>query len=325
MTLRTLFNGAIPSSGVSNEPGVAYNLGFRFQVLVNGNITGLRLYKTKENLDTGRDFGVWSIAVGTTTSVLIGSATSSGEPVNAITDPGWIDLAFATPLPVVTGVDYAIGIRNGNVASSGVQASYAFQSHLFTAANITDASNSIVALKSLDDGTSSSFNGNGLFEQTTFLVAPSNGFNSTWYGTDLIFDDGTGGTTTLTAAEASYALTDESANLLRNRSLTSSQASFSFTVEAVSLIHDRSVGISQASYVFGAEPINLSISGPLTLSAGTASYTLSAIAAALRHIVPFVYSLDRTYIVPVETRIFVVSVETRTFDVDNEIRSFGVI
>lgn len=182
-----IFNGAIPASGVSNEPGTHYTLGLRFQCLVDGEVTGLRFYKTKENLSTSRDFGLWEVNIssGSITATLA-SDTSSGEPVDAVTDPGWIDIHFASPISITTGIDYVIGIRNGDIDSDGVQASYAYEAERF----LTDQENASLTLIAgrYTSGVGSNFVGNGLFQDsTTDLTAPPNSFNSTWYGVDVTF------------------------------------------------------------------------------------------------------------------------------------------
>lgn len=108
---------------------------------------------------------------------------------------------------------------------------------------------------------------------------------------DVAWSDGI----SFSAAQVSYSLTDESVNLLVSRKVTATQASFSFSPENV----------------------NMSLSGSIDFVVDKASFVLSPIAAALRHIVPVVYSLDRTYSIPAESRSLSVGIENRTFGVTN--------
>jgi hypothetical protein len=147
-----------PAITSANDPN-SVELGFKFQTTIAGEITGLRFYKAAEN--TGPHVAnLWS-ANGT----LLDSATFTNE-----TATGWQQVDFTNPVAVAAGTTYT--------ASYHTSGYYSADPNLFATAQTNGP---------LTAPASSSSGGNGVYAYGSSSLFPTNSFNSTSYGVDVLF------------------------------------------------------------------------------------------------------------------------------------------
>jgi hypothetical protein len=155
----SLFSASSTPSMVSvNDPNPV-ELGLKFQASTNGDITGIRFYKGALNTGT-HTADLWS-ATGT----LLASATFTTE-----TASGWQQVQFATPVSITAGTTY--------IASYHTSGNYSADPALFA----NSVSNGPLTAPS-----SSLIGGNGVYAYGTNSLFPSNTYNSTSYGVDVLF------------------------------------------------------------------------------------------------------------------------------------------
>jgi hypothetical protein len=147
-----------PSLVTVNDPN-SVELGVKFSASTNGDITGIRFYKGPQN--TGAHVAdLWS-ATGT----LLATATFTNE-----TASGWQQVNFATPVTITAGTTY--------IASYHTAGNYSADPNFFA----TSLSNGPLTAPS-----SSSSGGNGVYAYGSGSLFPSNSYNSTSYGVDVLF------------------------------------------------------------------------------------------------------------------------------------------
>jgi hypothetical protein len=155
----SLFNPASTPSTVTVNDSSAVELGFKFQASSNGTITGLRFYKGPQN--TGPHVAdLWS-----STGTLLATATFSNE-----TWGGWQQVNFSTPVAITAGTTY--------VASYHTNGKYSADPNYFAAAQTNGP---------LTAPASSSSGGNGVYAYGSTSLFPTNSYNSTSYGVDVLF------------------------------------------------------------------------------------------------------------------------------------------
>jgi hypothetical protein len=158
-TTVSLFSASSTPSLVSVSDTNPVELGVKFQASTNGDITGIRFYKAA--LNTGTHIAdLWS-----STGTLLASATFTNE-----TASGWQQALFATPVSITAGTTY--------VASYHTNGNYSADPNLFA--------------NSLSNGpltapASSLIGGNGVFAYGSNSLFPTNSYNSTSYGVDVLF------------------------------------------------------------------------------------------------------------------------------------------
>jgi hypothetical protein len=158
-TTVSLFSSNPTPSVVSvNDPN-SVELGFKFQASSAGDITGLRFYKGPSNTGT-HAANLW-----TSTGTLLATATFANE-----TASGWQQVNFATPVTITPGTTY--------VASYHTSGNYSADPNLFSSA---------VTNGPLTAPSSASSGGNGVYAYGSGSLFPSNSFNSTSYGVDVLF------------------------------------------------------------------------------------------------------------------------------------------
>jgi hypothetical protein len=134
-------------------------VGMKFQSSQNGTITGLRFYKGPGN--TGPHVAdLWN-----STGTLLATATFTNE-----TPSGWQQLNFATPVAITAGTTYVASYHTGG--------EYSADPNLFATA-LTNGP--LTALSSSSSG------GNGVYAYGSSSLFPTNSFNSTSYGVDVLF------------------------------------------------------------------------------------------------------------------------------------------
>ena len=157
-TVSLFSSNPTPSVASVNDPN-SVELGFKFQASSAGDITGLRFYKAPSNTGT-HAANLW-----TSTGTLLATATFGNE-----TASGWQQVNFATPVTITPGTTY--------VASYHTSGNYSADPNLF---------NSAVTNGPLTAPSSASSGGNGVYAYGSSSLFPTNSFNATSYGVDVLF------------------------------------------------------------------------------------------------------------------------------------------
>lgn len=159
LSTQTLFSSSsVPAIASVNDPN-SVELGFKFETTANGEITGMRFYKGPDNLGP-HVANLWS-----STGTLLASATFTNE-----TASGWQQVDFVAPVAVTAGTTY--------VASYHTDGNYSADPNFFA----TDHTNGML----IAPGTPSS-GGNGVYAYGNSSLFPTNSYNSTGYGVDVLF------------------------------------------------------------------------------------------------------------------------------------------
>ncbi|MFB6452994.1 DUF4082 domain-containing protein [Bradyrhizobium tunisiense] len=157
-TVRLFSASQEPAIVAANDPN-SVELGVKFQASTPGDIIGIRFYKGPSNTGT-HVADLWS-----GTGTLLATATFTNE-----TADGWQQVNFATPVTIMPGSTY--------VASYHTSGNYAADPGLLANA-ITNGP--------LTAPSSASIGGNGVFAYGTDNLFPTNTYNSTSYGVDVVF------------------------------------------------------------------------------------------------------------------------------------------
>ncbi|WP_245428041.1 DUF4082 domain-containing protein [Bradyrhizobium sp. MOS003] len=157
-TVRLFSASDEPSIVAANDPQ-SVELGVKFQSSAPGDVVGIRFYKGPSNTGT-HVADLWS-----STGNLLATATFTSE-----TADGWQQVNFATPVTIMPGTTY--------VASYHTAGNYASDPGLLANA-ITNGP--------LTAPSSASINGNGVFAYGTDSLFPTNTYNATSYGVDVVF------------------------------------------------------------------------------------------------------------------------------------------
>ncbi|MGY3075028.1 hypothetical protein ACVWZZ_001399 [Bradyrhizobium sp. LM6.10] len=142
----------------ANDPQ-SVELGVKFQTSSPGDVVALRFYKGPSNTGT-HVADLWS-----STGTLLATATFTSE-----TADGWQQVNFATPVTIMPGTTY--------VASYHTAGNYASDPGLLANA-ITNGP--------LTAPSSASIAGNGVFAYGSDSLFPTNTYNATSYGVDVVF------------------------------------------------------------------------------------------------------------------------------------------
>jgi hypothetical protein len=148
-----------PSVVDANDPS-SVELGVKFTSSQNGDITGLRFYKGPQNAGP-HVADLWS-----STGTLLATATFTNE-----TASGWQQVNFAQPVAIAAGTTYVASYHT----NSG---EYSVDPNMFATA-ITNG-----PLTALSSASSS---GNGVYAYGSSSLFPTNSFNATSYGVDVVF------------------------------------------------------------------------------------------------------------------------------------------
>ena len=147
-----------PSLVSINDPN-SVELGLKFQASSTGDVTGLRFYKGASNTGT-HVANLW-----TSTGTLLATATFTNE-----TASGWQQVNFAAPVTITAGTTY--------VASYHTSGNYSADPNLFS---------SPVSNGPLTAPSSNTSGGNGVYAYGSDSLFPTNSFNATSYGVDVLF------------------------------------------------------------------------------------------------------------------------------------------
>jgi hypothetical protein len=159
-TTQSLFSASSAPSIVTVNDTNAVELGVKFTADANGQITGLRFYKGPSNTGT-HVADLWS-----STGTLLATATFTNE-----TASGWQQVDFSAPVSITAGTTY-IASYHTNVGE------YSADPGLFATA-LTNGS--------LTAPSSSASGGNGVYAYGSSSLFPTNTYNSTSYGVDVVF------------------------------------------------------------------------------------------------------------------------------------------
>ncbi|KQV70342.1 DUF4082 domain-containing protein [Rhizobium sp. Root1220] len=151
-----------PSIAADNDPA-SVELGVKFISSARGEITGLRYYKSAQ------DIGTHVGSLWTSTGQLLASATFSNESAS-----GWQTVTFSQPVSVSAGVTY--------VASYHSNGFYAATPNYFTSSHSNGA---------LTAPSSSTSGGNGVYAYGTSSLFPTASYNSTNYWVDVLYQPAT--------------------------------------------------------------------------------------------------------------------------------------
>ena len=164
----TIWPSAVAPGIADSGPDSGVELGVKFKADVDGTITGIRFYKASTN--TGTHIGnLWS-----STGQLLASATFSGE-----TASGWQQVTFAPPVSTTANTVY--------VASYYTSVGhYSDDQNYFASTEVDNP-----PLHALPDGVSGF---NGVYAYGSVSSFPAQGYNSSNYWVDVVFNPATAAT-----------------------------------------------------------------------------------------------------------------------------------
>ena len=157
----TIFDFSTPATIDSGDP-TSSNLGVKFTADSNGQVMGIRFYKSAAN--TGNHTGaLWSAS-----GAQLATATFTGDSPS-----GWQTALFSSPVSVTAGTAYV--------------ASYFDPSghYSYTASGLSSAFDN-PPLHALANGTSV----NGLFDYSSVMDFPTSTYNANNYWVDVLFQPG---------------------------------------------------------------------------------------------------------------------------------------
>ncbi|GGF48072.1 hypothetical protein GCM10011321_43070 [Youhaiella tibetensis] len=150
-----------PVNGSVYDPN-SVELGVKFTVSADGTITGIKYYKSAQ------DLGTHTGSLWTSTGTLLATATFTNE-----TASGWQVVTFNAPISVTAGVTYVASFHsNGYYAADG---NYFTNDH---------TSGPLTALSSASSG------GNGIYGYGTGTLFPTQTYNSANYWVDVVYTQG---------------------------------------------------------------------------------------------------------------------------------------
>ncbi|GAN76151.1 DUF4082 domain-containing protein [Acidisphaera rubrifaciens] len=157
-TVSTLFSSTtVPATITANDNG-AVELGVRFESAVAGDIVGVRFFKGPQNTGT-HTAELWNA-----TGSLLATATFTNE-----TAGGWQEADFAMPVPIAANTIYVASYHTG-------------VGHYSATANGFASSITSGPLTAPASG------GNGVYAYGSSSVFPTQNYNATNYGVDVVFN-----------------------------------------------------------------------------------------------------------------------------------------
>jgi hypothetical protein len=179
----TVFDFSTPGT-VDSGDSTPNNLGVEFTPSVNGSVTGIRFYKAATN--TGTHVG----SLWTTSGALLAQGTFTNE-----TASGWQTLMLSSPVALTAGTTYIASYLAPNGHFSMTRPGFA---SAITNGPLTAPASSSTAY------------GNGVYANGTTTTFPTNSYQATNYGVDVLFSASGGGTTTAPGAPTGVTATPAS-------------------------------------------------------------------------------------------------------------------
>src|ERR1035437_947480 len=174
-TTESLFSPSSVPSIVTVADINPIELGLKFQADTNGEITGIRFYKGPQNTGT-HVADLWS-----STGTLLATATFASQ-----TASGWQEVDFSNPVAITAGTTY--------VASYHTNGDYSADPNYFATSH---ASGDLIAPSG----------SNGVYAYGSGSLFPTNSFNSTSYGVDVVFTTSAASAATSTLVASPGAVT----------------------------------------------------------------------------------------------------------------------
>jgi Domain of unknown function (DUF4082)/Bacterial Ig-like domain len=227
-----------------NSTGIS--LGMKFQSSVNGQVTGIRFYKSSTNvgMHTGH---LWNSA-GTS----LGSVTFTNE-----TASGWQTAILSTPVSITAGQIYVVSYHSnlGHYNSSG--------SFFVT----TTANGPLTAL-------ASSTSPNGVYIYSTTPAFPNQSYSASNYWVDIVFTTNTGDITspTVVTTTPGTSSTGVATNTTINVQFSEALQATSVTTASAYIMNGATTVGSTVSYTAGSQ--NIILTPTNALEAGT-TYTVT--------------------------------------------------
>lgn len=164
----SLFPGSATPETVNAADASAVELGVKFQSSVAGTVSGIRFYKSSQ------DIGTHTGELWTSTGTLLATATFTNETVS-----GWQSVTFSNPVPITAGARY--------VASYHTNVGYYSSSVNYFTGNVTSGPLTATA------------DGNGVYTYSSGVAFPSSTFQSTNFWVDVMFNPSTANTAPVAA------------------------------------------------------------------------------------------------------------------------------
>jgi methionine-rich copper-binding protein CopC len=149
-----------PGVADSNDQSSGVELGVKFTASQNGSITGIRFYRTADDLGTHTGT-LWS-----STGTQLATGTFTNEP-----SQGWEELDFSSPVPITAGTTYVASYHS-------------------TAWHYAYVSNGLAS--AVTSGPLTALANGGVYAYGTSSTFPTNTFNSTNYWVDVVYTTSSG-------------------------------------------------------------------------------------------------------------------------------------
>ncbi|KRR21604.1 hypothetical protein CQ13_30745 [Bradyrhizobium retamae] len=189
----SLFSGSSTPATVNTVDASAVNLGVRFQTSVAGTVSGIRFYKSSQDIGTHTG-QLWS-----STGTLLATATFTNE-----TASGWQSVTFSNPVTLTAGATY--------VASYHTNVGHYSSSVNYFTSNVT--SGPLTALA----------NGNGVYTYSSNVAFPTSTFQSTNFWVDVMFNPSTANSQPVATNDTGPILTQNLASTIAASSLTANDS-----------------------------------------------------------------------------------------------------
>ncbi len=190
----TLFSGAATPDVVNTTDSAAVELGVKFQTSTAGTISGIRFYKSSQ--DVGTHTGqLWS-----STGTLLATATFTNETAN-----GWQSVTFSNPVTLTAGATYVASYHT----NSG---RYSHSSDYFTS-NVTSGPLTAPAA------------GNGVYVYSGSSAFPSEiAYAATNFWVDVMFNPATGNTAPIAVNDSGLFVAQGTPTIITASSLISNDS-----------------------------------------------------------------------------------------------------
>jgi hypothetical protein len=105
----SLFTDVLPPNYQGND-NVKYHIGTQFKALVDGEVTGLRMWKSSADPNTSCLMNLWDVAGG--------NIINESRIDFAATDVGWVFTMLSTPVPIAANKEYIVSAQTMHYVSN---------------------------------------------------------------------------------------------------------------------------------------------------------------------------------------------------------------
>lgn len=106
----SLFTDVSPPNSQGND-NVKYHIGTQFKALVDGEITGLRMWKSSADPSTSCLMNLWDVSTQT--------VINESRIDFAASDVGWVFTMLTTPVPIAANKEYVVSAQTTHYVSNG--------------------------------------------------------------------------------------------------------------------------------------------------------------------------------------------------------------